>query len=574
MPDAKLDAVGCGSMVVDLFHRTPRIISADEKILIDGGRPGAGGETPTVGGVVLNHLGWARVLGLEVGIFGKMGDDRHGDFLRGGMNALGIHHHLTLDGRSSSCATIFVDPAGNRAIYMERGATAELKPAEIRRRHGAFIRNAHLVSTEISQLPLATVIAILLFARAHAIPTVLDVDVPPADACATLGSRAELERALKLATILKPAKAAARELAPGCRDGLKQAEAIRARYGSRAVVITESERGCAIATRDGSLRAPGFRVRQVDSTGAGDAFLGAMLAGLRWGLEWDAIARLGNAAGAVCVTRMGAFPAGLEMRDEILKLYGAALPSAARVPRPPAVADSKALDPVTEVERFFTLGLAELATLREAVELDAIVRAVALIRAAEARGGRVHVTGVGKPEHVARYAASLFCSVGTMATFLHATETLHGSLGQVDPRDVVIAISNSGNTTELCGAVTAVKEHGARIIAVVGRLDSELSRTADLVLHAPVDNEGGVLGLAPRISVLGQVFVVAALSVALEAARGLTLEEYSRWHRAGSLGEAARRLAAKRAIEDAAPPAAGATLALVPRRRRRIPGDR
>ena len=67
---------------------------------------------------------------------------------------------------------------------------------------------------------------------------------------------------------------------------------------------------------------------------------------------------------------------------------------------------------------------------------------------------------------------------------------------------------------------------------------------ADLVLHAPVAKEGGMLGLAPRISVLGQVLVVAALSVALEAARGLTLEEYGRWHRAGAIGEAARRLAA------------------------------
>lgn len=67
---------------------------------------------------------------------------------------------------------------------------------------------------------------------------------------------------------------------------------------------------------------------------------------------------------------------------------------------------------------------------------------------------------------------------------------------------------------------------------------------AELVLHAPVGKEGGVLGLAPRISVLAQVFVVAALSVALEAARGLTLEEYGRWHRAGAIGEAARRLQA------------------------------
>jgi sugar/nucleoside kinase (ribokinase family)/D-arabinose 5-phosphate isomerase GutQ len=554
MADLKLDAVGCGSMVVDQFYRTPRIISADEKILLDSGRNGAASEPPAVGGVVLNHLGWARVLGLDVGIFGKMGDDRYGEILRGGMNALGIRHHLTLDGSASSFANIFVDAQGNRAIYMVRGATAELKPAEIRRRHGAFVRNAHLVSTEISQLPLATVIALLLFARAHSIPTVLDVDVPPSDASASLGTRAELERALKLATVLKPAKAAARELCGGVRDPLKMAEAIRTRYGSRAVVITDGERGCAIAAQeigrdagqDTALRIPAFRVpRQVDATGAGDAFMGALLAGLRWDLPWEAIGRLGNAAGAVCIARLGAFPARLELRDDILKLYGEPLPPCATAPRTIAADGSSALDPVTEVARFFDTALAELAALRNAIDLDAIARAIAIIRTAETRGGRVHVTGVGKPEHVARYAASVFCSVGTMATFLHATETLHGSLGQIDPRDVVIAISNSGNTDELCAAAIAIKEHGAQLIAVTGNGISELGRLADLVLHAPIQQEGGVLGLAPRISVLAHVFVVAALSVALEAARGLTLEEYSRWHRAGTLGEAARRLAAR-----------------------------
>jgi arabinose-5-phosphate isomerase len=484
------------------------------------------------------------VLGLDVGIFGKMGDDRYGEILRGGMNALGIRHHLTLDGSASSFATIFVDAHGNRAIYMIRGATAELKPAEIRRRHSAFVRNAHLVSTEISQLPLPTVIALLLFARAHSITTVIDVDIPPSDACPALGTRAELERALRLATVIKPAKAAARELTGGgVRDPLKMAEAIRARYGGRAVVITDGERGCAIAAEHTALRVPAFRTRQIDATGAGDAFMGALLAGLRWGLSWDAIGRLGNAAGAVCIARLGAFPAGLELRDEILKLYGEPLPAHALAPRLASANGSSALNPLAEVERFFDTALAELVALRNAIDLAAIARAIALIRTAETRGGRVHVTGVGKPEHVARYAASVFCSVGTMATFLHATETLHGSLGQIDPRDVVIAISNSGNTDELCAAAVAIKEHGAQIIAVTGNEISELGRLADVVLHAPVENEGGVLGLAPRISVLGQVFVVAALSVALEAARGLTLEEYSRWHRAGTLGEAARRLA-------------------------------
>src|SRR5271168_2972736 len=212
MVDSKLDVVGCGSMVVDLFYRTPRIIKADEKVILDPNGSSVAIEQASVGGVVLNHLGWARVLGLETGIFGKMGDDRNGEFLRDGMESLGIRHHLTLDGSASSYATIFVDHAGNRAIYMMRGATAELKPAEIARRHGRFIQRARMVSTEISQLPLATVMAILRFARAHALPTVLDVDVPPSDACPALGSKADLQRVLRLATIVKPAKAAAHEL--------------------------------------------------------------------------------------------------------------------------------------------------------------------------------------------------------------------------------------------------------------------------------------------------------------------------------------------------------------------------
>lgn len=542
MVDSKLDVVGCGSMVVDLFYRTPRIIRADEKVILDANGTGAAIEQASVGGVVLNHLGWARVLGLETGIFGKMGDDRNGEFLRDGMESLGIRHHLTLDGSASSYATVFVDPAGNRAIYMMRGATAELKASEIRARHGAFIKNARMVSTEISQLPLKTVIAILKFARENSIPTVLDLDVPPSDAIRTLGTRAELDLALKLATYLKPAKGAARELAED-GDLLKMAEQIRARYGNDAVIMTAGASGCAISANDTNVRVPAFKVKVVDTTGAGDAFLGGVLAGLLWKLKWPEIGRLANAAAAIGIGRLGAFPSGFELRGQILKLYRRPLPVAHRPKiKTAAPRATGAFDPETEIERFFDTAIEEIASLRRAVSLDMMDKAVEMIRSALTRGGRVHVTGVGKPEHVARYGASLLCSVGTPATFLHATETLHGSLGQVHPRDVVIAISNSGNTSELCQAAMAIRDHGAQLIAITGNEQSELAQIADLVLHAPVKREGGILGLAPRISVLAQVFVLAGLSVALEAARGLTIEEYSRWHRAGALGEAARRL--------------------------------
>jgi arabinose-5-phosphate isomerase len=533
--------------VVDLFYRTPRFVRAEEKIALDAHHDDGRMERAAVGGLVLNHLGWARVLGLEVGVFGKIGADRNGEFLRRGMDQLGIRHHLTTDGSASSFAKIFVDARGERAIYMARGATAELASDEIRRRHAGFIRHARMISTEISQLPLRTVIALLLFARANSIPTVLDVDLPPADACPVLGTRAELERALRLATILKPTRLSARALVGAGRgDILKLAQAMRARYQSEAVVVTDGERGCAIAAAGTALRLPAFAVKVIDTTGAGDAFLGAMLAGLRWGLPWRAIGTLANAAGAVCVGRLGAFPAGFEVRDEVLALFRDAMPDQALPEIETPAQASGPLDPSVEVSRFLELCLRELGTLQREIDLNQIRAAVAMIRTAEARGGRVHLTGVGKPEHVARYAASLLCSVGTQATFLHATETLHGSLGQVDPKDVVIAISNSGNTRELCEATIAIKDHGAQLIAVTGNPASELSHLADLVINAPVEQEGGVLGLAPRISVLAEVCVLAALSVALEAARGLTLEQYGRWHRAGTLGAAARRLVSGR----------------------------
>lgn len=550
MAEEKLDVAGCGSMVADLFYRTPRIIRADEKIALDTHHGDRRLERAEVGGLLLNHLGWASALGLQTGVFGKIGADRNGEFLVRGMERMGIRHHLTTDGSATAFAKVFVDALGARAIYMARGASAEFTPAEVRR-HAGFIRRARMITTEISQLPLRSVIAILLFARARSIPTALDVDLPPDDACPMLGTRAELERALRLATILKPTRSAARELTgtggAARRNPLRTAEAIRARYQSEAVVVTDGGRGCAIAARGVALRLPAFAVKVVDTTGAGDAFMGGMLAGLRWGLDWREIGILGNAAGAVCVGRLGAFPPGFEVREEIAALFEQALPGqslpAVAAPRREAAAVP---DPSGEVDRFLELCLNELGTLRREINLNEIRAAVDLIRGAEQHGGRVHLTGVGKPEHVARYAASLLCSTGTQATFLHATETLHGSLGQVDPKDVVIAISNSGNTRELREAVVAIKEHGARMIAVTGNPASTLARMADLVIHAPVEREGGALGLAPRISVLAEVCVLAALSVALETARGLTLEQYSRWHRAGALGEAARRLVSGR----------------------------
>jgi len=196
--------------------------------------------------------------------------------------------------------------------------------------------------------------------------------------------------------------------------------------------------------------------------------------------------------------------------------------------------------PVEEIESFFDLAIDELIGLRTRAEADAIERAADLILESEARGGRVHVTGIGKSEHIARYVAALLSSTGTPAYFLHATECVRGSVGQVCDHDLTIAISNSGTTPELLHALDVLRESHIKVIAVTGDGDSALARMADVLLYAGVDNEGGALNIVPRASILAKVYVLCALSVALEAHKGLTREQYARWHPGGALGRLAR----------------------------------
>jgi arabinose-5-phosphate isomerase len=197
-------------------------------------------------------------------------------------------------------------------------------------------------------------------------------------------------------------------------------------------------------------------------------------------------------------------------------------------------------DPTQAVERFFDLIIDELSALRTRTEAESIERAADLILDCESRGGRVHVTGIGKSEHIARYVASLLSSTGTPAYFLHATECIHGSAGQVCSNDVVIAISNSGGTPELLAAIRILSDSGIKIVAVSGNRESELARMSDVLLDSGVDNEGGGLNLVPRASILAKIYVLCSLSVALEAHKGLTREQYARWHPGGALGRLAR----------------------------------
>jgi arabinose-5-phosphate isomerase len=521
---ARLDVVGIGSMVVDRVHRTPRILGGDEKIILRD-VDAAGPVRRSVGGVVLNHLGWAAALGLRTGIFGRQAPDENGRFLQRAMDEFGIERHLDLSGSATSVAEIFVDDAGGRAIYMAPGATSETHAEHLRRDHAGFVRAAARLSTEISP-------------REAGIPSVVDLDVPPSDAVATLGDPDALDAALRAADLLKPSKSAARELVPAVgTDPLAVARAVRALFGNRAVVVTDGAAGCAIAAEDFEGRVPGSPAKPVDTTGAGDAFLGGLLVGLQAGLAWDGAGRLANACGAACVEKLGAFPDdAAAARARVLELYQGPRLELGPLPGAATSTRSGVVEALTSLEVAFR----ELEALHARLDPSGFERAIDLIRGARAKGGRLHVTGVGKPEHVAHYAASLLSSTGTPATFLHATEAVHGSAGQVVEGDVVIAISNSGETTEVQAAVEAVRRMGASVIGVTGGLDSALARQADVVLEAGVGREGGPLGLAPRASVAAEVLVVAALAAGLERESGFSRAEYHKRHPSGPLGQRSR----------------------------------
>lgn len=162
--------------------------------------------------------------------------------------------------------------------------------------------------------------------------------------------------------------------------------------------------------------------------------------------------------------------------------------------------------------------------------------AAALIESARAKGNRLHVTGIGKPGHVAAYMASLFSSTGTPTYFLHGTEAVHGSCGQLVAGDVVMAISNSGETEELKATVLAVKKNGCKIIGVSGNPHSWLAGESDVFLPAGVEEEGGPLNRAPRNSILAEILTLQALSVALQADCGQDSVQYIRCHPGGMLG--------------------------------------
>lgn len=185
-----------------------------------------------------------------------------------------------------------------------------------------------------------------------------------------------------------------------------------------------------------------------------------------------------------------------------------------------------------KAHKVFDIEIAALQQQQQSVG-QAFVEAVQAILELD---GRLVVIGMGKSGIIARKIAATFASTGTPAFFVHAAEAQHGDLGMITKSDVVLALSHSGETDEVCVLLPTIKRMGATLIAITGKVESRLGQYADIVLHVPVTLEACPMNLAPTASTTATLALGDALAVVVLKQRGFHEEDFARVHPAGSLG--------------------------------------
>ncbi len=150
--------------------------------------------------------------------------------------------------------------------------------------------------------------------------------------------------------------------------------------------------------------------------------------------------------------------------------------------------------------------------------------------------GRVVVTGMGKSGHIGRKIAATLSSTGTPAFFMHPAEAYHGDLGMITENDIVVAISNSGESSEVVNILPVIRRIGAKIIAMCGRKNSSLGKNADYFINIGVEREACTLGLAPTASTTATLAMGDAIAMALMEAKKFTAQNYALFHPGGALG--------------------------------------
>lgn len=177
--------------------------------------------------------------------------------------------------------------------------------------------------------------------------------------------------------------------------------------------------------------------------------------------------------------------------------------------------------------------ISELEHLKNRID-DSFLKALDIIRAAK---GKLIVTGIGKSAHIANKMVATFNSTGTPSQFLHAAEAIHGDLGMIQREDVVLCISNSGNSPEIVSLAPYLREYSSALVAMTGNAKSKLAENADLVLDTRVEKEACPNQLAPTSSTTVQMVLGDAMAVALMEMNGFRDRDFARFHPGGSLGK-------------------------------------
>lgn len=201
-----------------------------------------------------------------------------------------------------------------------------------------------------------------------------------------------------------------------------------------------------------------------------------------------------------------------------------------------AKSDSKSPTPKGDIEaaqRVFRLEAEALRAIGDNLD-ETFIRAVDLIGQAT---GRTVVTGMGKSGHIARKISSTLSSTGTPSFYVHPGEASHGDLGMIAREDVVLALSNSGETQELGDVINYCRRFNVPLVSITARLESTLADNSDCTLLLPAITEACPMGLAPTTSTIGMLAIGDALAIALLSRRGFTAEDFQVFHPGGKLGQ-------------------------------------
>lgn len=190
------------------------------------------------------------------------------------------------------------------------------------------------------------------------------------------------------------------------------------------------------------------------------------------------------------------------------------------------------MDIIAEAKSVFDIEIDEMKKVKDKID-DNFIKAIDALAKLK---GKVVVTGIGKSGIIGTKIAATMASTGTLAIFMHAAEGLHGDLGMITKDDVVIAISNSGNSDEIIAILPAIKKIGAKIIALTGNRNSKLAKQSDIVIDIGVEKEACPLNLAPTSSTTVTLAMGDALSAVLIKLKQFKPENFALYHPGGSLG--------------------------------------